>query len=399
MQTVILSRTSRILAGHLWVFSNELSVSPRGFEAGSIVEVRDRKNAFLGIGYINPNSLISVRILTREREEINEGFFKKRILNALEYRRRFVKDPLGPDAALRAVYSEADYLPGLIIDRYAGCVAMQFHTLGMERLSDFVINAVEDIFKPETIVFKNDASIRTLEGIPLEKKIVKGGLEKLPLVRIGEAVFEVDPMAGQKTGFFLDQSENMAAFAAVIKKNGGKAGDERGLDLFCYTGAWSIEAAKKANVTVTGVDSSEAAIALSGRNAELNGLSGRCAFVRADVFDFIKAELSKKNAYGFIALDPPAFVKSKAKFAEGVRAYRQINADAMRLLKIGGLLATSSCSFHVDRNTFLETLRDAARDAGRLCRVIETRSQAKDHPVNLGVPETEYLKCVIMEVG
>lgn len=399
MQTVILSRTSRILAGHLWVFSNELFSSPRGFEAGSVVEIRDKKNTFLGIGYINPNSLISVRILSRERVDIDAGFFKKRILNALEYRRRFVKDPLGADAAFRAVYSEADLLPGLIIDRYAGCVSMQFHTLGMEMLADFAVSAVEEIFSPETIVFKNDSAIRTLEGIPLEKKVVKGSLEKLPLVRIGDSMFEVDPMAGQKTGFFLDQSENRAAFSALINKSGISKSSYNGLDLFCYTGAWSISAAKRENVTVTGVDSSEVAVTQARRNAELNGLTEKCSFVKSDVFDFIKAETAKKSAYDFISLDPPAFVKSKAKLAEGVRAYRQINADAMRLLKRGGLLATSSCSFHVDRNTFIEALRDAARDAGRLCRIIETRSQAKDHPVSLGVPETEYLKCVIMEVA
>lgn len=387
MQTAVLNRTSRLLAGHLWVFSNEIAGSPKKLDPGGLVELRDRKNEFLGIGYGNPHSLISVRILTRRKEEIDKGFFKRRIENALAYRRRFIKD----SDSFRAVYSEGDYLPGLIVDKYGDCLSIQILTLGMEKMTEAVIEALDEAFSPSVIILRNDSPSRTLEGLPLEKKVVKGSLEKLPVINEGGTRFEIDPMSGQKTGFFLDQRENRSAFASL-------AGKGEALDLFCYTGAWTMKLAV-AGATVTGVDASEAAIKQATRNAELNELTERCSFIKAAIFDFIKEGVARKKFYDYIVLDPPAFVKSKTKIKEGLRAYRDINASAMRLLKPGGLLATSSCSYHVDRNAFIEMLRDAARDAGRSSRIVEMRSQAKDHPVSLAVPETEYLKCVILEVG
>lgn len=385
MQIAVLNRTSRILAGHLWVFSNELKDSPKKFIPASLLELRDRKNTFIGIGYVNPHSLIAVRILTRERVEIDEGFFQKKINEALDYRKNFLKDA----DSFRAVYSEGDYLPGLIVDKYGDCLSIQFLTLGMEALTDVIIKALDDTFKPSTIVLRNDSSARTLEGMALEKKVIKGNLDKLPVINEGGLFFEIDPMAGQKTGFFLDQRENRSAFAALCK--GGT-----GLDLFCYSGAWSINLAAS-GVSMTGVDSSDFAISQAKKNAELNKLTGKCEFIKSDVFDFLKSAGNGKK-YDSIVLDPPAFVKSKTKINEGLRAYRETNAKVMGMMRYGGLLATSSCSYHVDRLTFLDMLRDAARDAGKRVRIIEVRSQAKDHPISLSVPETEYLKCVLLEV-
>ena len=386
MEIAILNRTSRILAGHLWVFSNELATSPKRFVPGSLVELTDRKGSFLGIGYVNPHSLISIRILTRQREEIGEAFFKKRIESALDYRRRV----LGKRDSFRAVYSESDLLPGLIVDKFGDCLSVQFLTLGMEAQGGMVIKALEEIFNPSTIVLRNDSSIRTLEGLPLEKRLLKGSLERLPLMEEDGITLEVDPLAGQKTGFFHDQAENRAAFAALASVG-------EGLDLFCYTGAWSLRLARM-GVRMKGVDSSDYAIGQARRNAEMNGLGARCDFVKADVFDILKEERDARRRYDFIVLDPPAFVKSKAKIAEAFRAYADINSGCMSLLEPGGLLATSSCSFHVDRSMFLEMLGAAAKNAGRLSRVIEVRGQAKDHPISLAVPETEYLKCVIMQI-
>lgn len=388
MQIAVLNRTARILAGHLWVFSNELATSPKRFLPGSIVEIHDKKDTFLGIGYANPNSLITIRILTKEREEINEAFFRKRITAALDYRKRFTKDK----NAFRAVYSESDLLPGLVIDKYDDCISIQFLTFGMEALSETIIKVADEIFNPRVIVLKNDSSIRTLEGLPLEKKIVKGSLEeKLPVIRDGSTVMEVDPMGGQKTGFFLDQADNRDAFANL-------AGEGKGLDLFCYSGPWSLKLAQK-GVSVLGVDSSEQALQKAERNAELSGVKEKCAFLKADVFDFIKKELPKGKVYDYIVLDPPAFVKSKAKIKEGLRGYRELNTAVMKLLKPHGLLATSSCSYHVDRALFLDMLTAAAKDAGRHVRIVEMRAQSKDHPIALMVPETEYLKCAILEVS
>lgn len=386
MKTVTLNRTSRINSGHLWVFSNELTESPKAFEPGSLVELRDKKGAFLGIGYINPHSLISVRILTREQEEINEGFFKKRILAAIEYRKRFKSDT----NAYRAVYSESDLLPGLIVDMYAGCASIQISTLGMEQWTDVIIKAVDEILAPETIVLRNDSQIRTLEGLAMEKRLVKGTLEKLPVIKHGATLMEIDPMAGQKTGFFLDQADNRSAFAALV--NQGKA-----LDLFCYAGGWALKMAER-GATVTGVDSSEHAVAQAAKNAATNGLTERCAFVKEDVFEFLKKAVAAGDQYDYIVLDPPAFVKSKQKLAEALRAYKDVNTAAMKILKKGGLIATSTCSYHVDLATFMDILRDAARNAGRHARLVEMRSQSKDHPVSLSVPETYYLKCAILEL-
>ncbi|MBI5563175.1 MAG: class I SAM-dependent rRNA methyltransferase [Deltaproteobacteria bacterium] len=387
MQIAVVNRTSRINAGHLWVFSNELAESPKRLAPGSIVELRDRKDGFLGVGYCNPNSLISIRILSREARPIDAAFFRERMEDALVYRRRFTRDT----NSFRAVYSEGDRLPGLVIDKYEDCISIQFLTLGMEALSGMVIEAVEAVFAPSCIVLRNDSPIRGLEGLPLEKKVIKGSLERLPVVREGTTIYEVDPLAGHKTGFFLDQSANRRAFSRIV-------GEGAGLDLFCYTGPWSIKLAQ-AGATVTGVDSSETAVAQARKNAGLNNLSGKCSFVKSDVFEFVKNEAAAGRKYDYIVLDPPAFVKSKARIKEAVKAYRKINAAAMGLLKPHGLLATASCSHHIDRQTFIEIVSAASRDARKFIRVIEMRGQSPDHPVSLNVPETEYLKCVLMEVN
>jgi 23S rRNA (cytosine1962-C5)-methyltransferase len=386
MGKVVLRRTGRILSGHLWIFSNELSTSPKNFEPGSLVEVYDNRNKFVGIGYINPHSLIAVRLLSREREEINEDFFRRRILDALNYRKRFLPE----GNSFRVVYSEGDFMPGLIVDKYADCLVVQFLTLGIEKMGGTILNILDEILSPSVIVLKNDSRSRELEGLSLEKSIIKGSLDALPLITENGILIEVDPMSGQKTGFFLDQRENRIALSNYIKEG-------RGLDLFCYSGAWGLHLAKN-GAFVAFVDDSEAALSRAQRNAGLNGLDGRCDFVKGDVFDFLKNEIESGSSYDFIVLDPPAFVKSRTKISEALRGYREINAMAMRLVKKGGILATSSCSYHIEKTIFIEMLRDAARDAGRYARVLEYRSQGRDHPVLLSVPETEYLKCAILEM-
>lgn len=386
MQKVILRRTSRLLAGHLWIFSNEMATSPKNYGPGSLVEVYDNKNTFLGIGYINPHSLIAIRLLTREREDINPGFFRRKIGDAVNYRKRFLPDT----ASCRLVFSEGDFLPGLIVDKYEDCLVVQLTTLGMDSLRDMILTVLEEMFSPAIIVLRNDSSSRTLEGLPLEKTIVKGTLDRLPVIKDGDVSIEINPMSGQKTGFFLDQRENRMALKQYIK-------DGVGLDLFCYSGAWGLHLAEN-GANVTFVDDSEAALSIAGRNALLNGLENRCEFIKDNVFDFLKRKSAEGGLYDFIVLDPPAFVKNRAKIKEAARAYRDLNARAMGLIKKGGLLATSSCSYHIDRAVFLEILRDAARDAGRDVRLLEYRSQGRDHPVLLTVPETEYLKCAFLEL-
>lgn len=386
MEVARVSRTKRLLDGHLWVFSNELASSPRAFAPGALVELRDRKDEFLGIGYANPASLIAVRVLTREREEIGLDFLRRRVLAARHYRSRYVEGTNG----FRAVYSESDGLPGLIVDRYDDCLSVQILTAGMERMSEEVLEVLEEVFSPRTIVLRNDSPARLLEGLPRERRVVKGSLDPLPVIVEQGVKFEVDPLAGQKTGFFLDQRENRSLFAQMA------AGGE-GMDLFCNTGGWGIHLASR-GARVTCVDESEQALHQVRRNAELNAVGERISEVRSDAFGLLEREGASGRVLDFIVLDPPAFVKSRAKLSEALRGYRRLNALAMRLLARGGLLATSSCSYHIDRGVFVEMLTAAARDAGRTARVIEMRSQGRDHPVLVAMPETGYLKCAFLEI-
>ncbi len=388
MNKVILKRSSRILAGHAWIFSNELASSPKSFESGSLVEVIDKNNNFLGIGYINSASLIAIRLLTRVKENIDHDFFRSRIIDAVNYRKWvFGLDNL---SCARVIFSEGDYLPGLIVDKYNDCLVVQILTLGIDRLKDMILDVLDKVFNPSVIIMRNDSKSRALEGLPLYKGVIKGSIDKLPLINEDGVSYEVDPMLGQKTGFFLDQRENRIALSRYI--SGGK-----GVDLFCYSGAWGLQLCKK-GANVTGVDNSDVSLNMASRNAVLNGLDNRFNTVRDDVFNFLEQAVKNRDVYDFVILDPPAFVKSRAKIKEALRGYKDINTMAMRILKKGGILATSSCSYHIQRDAFLDVLRDAAYAANRNARLLEYRYQGRDHPVLLSVPETEYLKCAFLEL-
>ena len=266
----------------------------------------------------------------------------------------------------------------------------------MEALKDLIIEALDEIFSPSAIVLRNDSRIRSLEGLPLYKEVLKGTLgedkKNLPLIREDGVLFEVDPTEGQKTGFFLDQRENRTLLREFV--SGG-----RGLDLFSYSGGWAMHLAQ-GGAQVVCVDESPRALDMARRNAALNNIQDGVEFVRADVFDFLKNQRSAPEGgggnYDFIVLDPPAFVKSSKKIMEAVKAYRTLNEACMRLLKPGGVLATSSCSYHMGRELFIDMLRDAAVRAGRSTRLLALRSQGRDHPVLLSMPETEYLKCAFL---
>lgn len=386
IEKIFLKRSKRIRAGHLWIFSNETMKSLKSLEPGSLVEVSDNNGEYLGTGYVNPNSLIAVRLLTRDRVSIDSGFFRQRIIDALKYRERF----LPGCESFRAVFSEGDFLPGLIADKYEDCLVLQFLTLGMDRMKDTLLEVMEELLSPASIVVRNDGRSRLLEGLPLEKNIVKGPIENMPIIHEGGLSFEVNPLYGQKTGFFLDQRENRLALNGLVKAGNG-------LDLFCYSGAWGLHLAAGGS-RVTFVDDSSEALKAAAGNARLNNLDERCAYVKEDVFSFLKKQVASGMQYDFVVLDPPAFVKSGQRINEGLRGYREINALAMALLVKGGILATSSCSYHVGKSVFLDMLRDASRDAKRKARLLEFRSQARDHPVLMSVPETEYLKCAFLEL-
>lgn len=374
----------RVLRGHPWIFSNELQEVPADTAPGEIVDVTTASGSFVGRGYINPRTLISVRLLSRHQEPIDAAFLKGRIVRARELR-----DALGFGSACRAVFSEGDGLPGLIVDRYGDTLVVQVLTAGMERMQDDILGALTEVYAPAAIVLRNDSSSRALEGLMQEVRVAVGTVGGPVEFEESGIRYRADVLEGQKTGFFFDQRENRQALAGLVR-------GRRTLDCFCYVGAWALTAAKAGAAEVIGIDASEQAVRLASENAALNGLNAR--FVQADVFDALREYEKRKERFGAIVLDPPAFVKSRAKVREALKGYKEINLRGMRLLEPGGILATCSCSHHIDEALFREMLIDAAWSAGRQARLLEMRSQSRDHPVLLAARETQYLKCAILQV-
>jgi 23S rRNA (cytosine1962-C5)-methyltransferase len=375
----------RILAGHSWVFSNEIHDSLHGLEPGEVVRVASSSGRFLGIGHVSPNSLIAIRLLSLRHVEIDRAFYRQRLL-AAEARRRW----LYPGSSVyRLVFGEADLLPGLIVDRYDGHLVVQVLTRGMARVEDVLLEVLGEILQPASIVLRNDSPMRSLEGLPLERRLAFGELPDPLVIELDGISFVVAPLEGQKTGFYLDQRENRPRLRGLVH---GK----RVLDACCYEGAWALYAARFGAREVVGVDVSEAALARARRNVEINGLDTPCRFMERDIFDFLT---EGEEHFDAIILDPPAFIKSKAKLREGERGYLEINRLAMRLLRpAGGLLVTCSCSHHLARDRFQMLLGQAARLAKRRLRLLEACGQSRDHPVLMSMPETAYLKCFVLEV-
>ena len=375
----------RVRAGHPWIFSNEIDAIEGDPPDGSIVDVVDTRGAYLGRGYVNRHSLIAVRLLTRSRDEIDAAFFHKRIARAKAYR-----EELFPGArSWRAVSSEGDFLPGLTVDRYDDVLTVQITTLGMEQRRDLVRDALVDLYQPRAIVLRNDSPLRKLEGLGLETLVWHGAYEPPITVDVEGLSYHLDPMGGQKTGFFLDQRLNRRLLEGKVR--GGRV-----LDLFAYSGAWGIEALRHGAESVLFVDASESALTLARENVELNGMTARAQFHVEDVFDALPRMAEARERYDAVVLDPPALVKSRARLAEGLKGYRELNRRAMSLVPEGGWLFTNSCSFHVSPEDFLRVLGEAARDARRPFRFLQWGAQSPDHPVLLAAPETSYLKCAVL---
>lgn len=386
MKTVRLKKKEerRVLRGHPWVFSNELQEIPAALAPGEIVDVLDFSGRFVGRGYINPHTLIAVRILTRNREEIDAAFLFQRITAARDLRTR-----LGFGESFRAVYSEGDGLPGLIVDKYSDILVVQSLTAGIERLLDIVITVLQEVYSPRAIILKNDTASREIEGLTQEKRVAFGVVPVSVLIEESGIQYKVDVLEGQKTGFFFDQRENRQALKDLVR-------GRRTLDCFCYLGAWALNAARFGASEVLGIDSSEKAVLMARENAALNGFSVN--FIMGDVFEELRAFEKKRERFGCIILDPPAFVKSRAKVREGLKGYKELNLRAMKMLEPGGLLISCSCSHHIDFELFKEMLIDAAYSADRGVRLLEMRSQARDHPIVLAARETQYLKCAVLLV-
>lgn len=373
--------------GSLWIYKNEIISKIDDIPSGSIVKVYESKtNKIIGTGYINPKSTISIRLFSFREEIVDEEFLRTKIYNSIQYRENILR----LKNSYRLIFSESDFLPGLIADKYDKCLVIQILTAGMEKLKELIIKILDEILSPEIIILKNDSQMRLKEGLSIEKKVVKGQLKELPLIQEDDLKFLVDPIHGQKTGFFMDQRENRIFLTKLI--NSGE-----GLDLFCYTGAWSIHIAKKCD-KVTGVDSSDRAIELSKENARINNSTEKCKFIKADVFDYLKWEIKKNRKYDFIIVDPPAFVKSKAEKKDAIKGYLNLNSMCIKLLRKNGILATSSCSHHISEFEFLEIIKEAFSKNRKIGRLIYKGTQSKDHPILLSMPETAYLKFLVIQV-
>jgi len=382
MNTVKVNRkaANRAASGHPWLFSSDV-IDAKSASPGEAVHVTDDRGKFIGVAHYSSTSQISLRLLTTRREPIDRAFYLRRLRQALAHRDRVVEN----SNACRLVFSEADLLPGLIVDRYGSYLVLQSLTQGADRAQDEIVSCLNELLQPAGILARNDASVRKLEGLVQEVKVLSGDIRERVTVEMNGLHLAADLLRGQKTGTYLDQRENYLAAARYAKG--------RVLDCFTSTGGFALHVAKHAE-SVDAVDSSTLALETARANAAANNISN-IHFRQADVFEFLSGRDAK---YSMIILDPPAFAKSRKQIEDAARGYKDINVRALRMLDPGGVLVTCSCSHHINEATLFEILADASLDTGKTLRVLERRTQASDHPILLTVPETLYLKCLIFEV-
>lgn len=389
MTKVFLKRkiSNRIANGHPWVFNNEVANIDGPVTPGDIVVVVSHDGKFVGKGYINPQSQIVVRILTRKKdEEINESFFLNRIQSCWQY-----KQQLGYTENCRLVFGEADFLPALIIDKFNDYFVIQTLALGIDLWKPAIVKALETIFSPKGIYERNDVPVRELEGMPLQKGFLSAPFDPQIIIQENGLKFHVDLENGQKTGYFLDQQDNRRAIQQIVK--GAEV-----LGAFTYTGTFEIHAAHYGAKSVLGLDISESAVAQANKNAALNGLESIVHFEAMNAFDVLKQWGKDGRQYDVVMLDPPAFTKSRENIQKAITGYKEINLRGMKLIKPGGFLVTSSCTNLVPPDLFLEIIGMAAKDARRTLRQVTFQAQSSDHPVIWGLDNTHYLKFLIVQV-
>ncbi len=375
----------RVASGHPWIFTSDV-VNLDGAQPGSAVKVADPRGRALGTAHFSSASQIALRMLSHQVEEVGRDFYLKRLRAAEDHRRTVV--PQGVDA-YRVVHGEADLLPALVVDRYRDYLVMQTLDQGMDAAKSEIADCLTEIFQPRGIVARNDVAVRAKEQLPLETTVLAGEIPSSVALKINGLTMHADLMHGQKTGIFLDQRENYRAAAHYAR--GGKA-----LDCFTSTGGFALHLAAKCE-SVEAVDSSENALATARANTTANEISN-IHFHEADVFDLLAGHASARRQYSLVVLDPPAFAKSRRNLDAAIAGYKEINLRALRLLQPGGILVTCSCSHHLSESALLELVAQASLDAKRTLRVLERRTQSQDHPILLTVPETLYLKCLILQV-
>ncbi len=387
MKKVILKKNcdKKVKRGYLWIFSNQVDKVESNPENGDIVEIFNSNNQFIGKGFYNKNSLISLRLLTYTDEEINKNFLTNKILTADNLRQKLYNDNI-----YRMVYSESDLLPGLIIDRFDNVFSIQINSIGMEKLLPLITEILIENFSPECIIEKNESRLRTLEGLELKTYILYGEYKSKELI-IDGIRYNIDLLSGQKSGFFLDQRINRLNIKKYVK--GLKV-----LDCFCNQGGFALNAAIAGAKEVIGIDISKTAIEKCKINSAINGFEKICRFEVADVFDYLQRLIDENNYFDVVIIDPPSFTKSKKNIPTAKQAYKKVNYLGLQLIKNEGYLITSSCSHHIDENTFLDIIDDSAIKAKSHIKLLEFHSASPDHPILLNMPETKYLKFAILYV-
>lgn len=398
LTTVLLrpGEADRIVAGHPWIYEGAILRLTRPANDGDVVQVKDHRQRFLGVGFYNSRSKLRVRVLSVEREPLDAAFFERRIRDALALRRKYL-----PDAtAFRVVNAESDRLSGLIVDQYADVLVLQTSSLGMDLRKPLLVEVLQRVLAPRAIIERNDTSGRRFEGLPEQHGLLAGELSGEVTVSMNGLRYSVDLLGGHKTGLYLDQQENHARVADLIRRMPGA----QVLDAFSFVGGFGLAAARTGAARVHLLDQSEEALAAARRHAEANGLADRCSFESANVFDWFKARTARGpheqiiTPFDAIILDPPSFTRTRSAVGDALRGYKEIHLRALKLLKPGGLLATFCCSHHVDAVTFQDVILSAAFDARRVLRRVAVFTQSPDHPVLPAIPETEYLKGYAFEV-
>lgn len=380
-------RQKRAESGHPWVFQSEVERITGQFEPGDTVDVVDHRGKYLGRGYINPKSQIIVRFMTAKEEPIDAAFIRRRIERAWAYRQKVMDDT----ESCRVVFGEADFLPGLIVDKFGDVLVIQTLALGIDRWKETIVEALADLLQPRGIYERNDVPVRELEGMTQRKGFLKGPFDPVLTVQENGLKIVVDVAEGQKTGYFLDQRYNRRTTRAFAQ-------GARVLDCFCNVGGFALNAAQGGAREVLAVDASEQAINAARTNADLNGLGNVMRYEVGNAFDILRKLEAAKEEFDLIILDPPAFAKNKGALEGAVRGYKEINLRALRMIPEGGFLITCSCSYHMNPDLFRAVVHDAALDARRRLRLVEERAQAPDHPIVMGYDESHYLKCLVFQV-
>ena len=390
-QPLILNKNEerRIRAGHLWVFSNEVNTKLTPFdqfEPGQLVDVQASNGKSLGIAYINANSLICARILSRDpKHPPDQSLLVHRIKVALSLREQFFEQPY-----YRLVFGEGDFLPGLVVDRFNDVLVVQITTLGMEVMKDSIIAALKKVLKPASILLRNDSSAREREGLDSYIESVGDVPDTVTVEDMG-VKYQVPIQSGQKTGWYYDQRMNRGALAGIVK-------GRRVLDVFSYIGAWGVKAAVEGASEVVCVDSSAQALEQVGENAALNGVDDKMSAIHGDAFQALKELREEREKFDLVIVDPPAFIKRKKDFKNGREAYHRINKQAIQLLNKDGILVSGSCSHHLSRHELQKTMLQSARHLDRNMQILIQGYQGPDHPVHPAIPETEYLKAIFARI-